>query len=377
MDRAAPSLESLNALELRVLEGPQGGARAPLATGVPCVLAAEPDGHGRGADIVLREDRVAPARVRVTADLPQALLEVLHGEVRLGDQVLSAGAQSPWPMHTPLTIGRSVVAFGHACMDEWTRAALAPDPSTDPAADTTEAAPRTGLRHRAEVWLAATGTTVLLACAGALWMAHLAAAAPRITPAVGTAPLAAALHESEFAALAASARADGRIELHGRLATLAQRARLDDWLMARQFTPAVDVQIDEAITREVTEVFRVNGIPVQATLAGPGRVVAEVSERDRERLARAEDVVRRDVRGLEKLTVRNTATPLPPVAPALVDDPGKRIASLVPGDPAYVVTADGARYFVGALLPSGHRITQVAQQRVTLERDGQQSTLNF
>ena len=172
--------------------------------------------------------------------------------------------------------------------------------------------------------------------------------------------------------LAATARADGRLELHGRLATLAQRARLDDWLTARQFTPAVDVQIDEAITREVTEVFRVNGIATQAMAAGPGRVVAEVSERDRERLARAEDVV-----GLEKLTVRNTATPLPPAAPALVDDPGKRIASLVPGDPAYVVTADGARYFVGALLPSGHRITEVAQQRVTLERDGQQSTLNF
>ena len=40
MDRAAPSIESLHALELRVLEGPQGGARAPLSAGVPCVLAA-------------------------------------------------------------------------------------------------------------------------------------------------------------------------------------------------------------------------------------------------------------------------------------------------------------------------------------------------
>ena len=60
MDRAAPPVESLHALELRVLEGPQGGARAPLSAGVACVLAAEPDGQGAGADIVLREDRVAP-----------------------------------------------------------------------------------------------------------------------------------------------------------------------------------------------------------------------------------------------------------------------------------------------------------------------------
>ena len=59
------------------------------------------------------------------------------------------------------------------------------------------------------------------------------------------------------------------------------------------------------------------------------------------------------------------------------DDPGKRIASVVPGDPAYLVTADGARYFVGAMLPTGHRITRIDGQHVTLERGGEESTLNF
>ena len=83
------------------------------------------------------------------------------------------------------------------------------------------------------------------------------------------------------------------------------------------------------------------------------------------------------MRGVKELALRNTATPLPPPTPPVVDDPNKRIASLVPGEPAYVVTADGARYFVGALLPSGHRIAQIAAQRVVLERDGQQTNLNF
>ena len=32
---------------------------------------------------------------------------------------------------------------------------------------------------------------------------------------------------------------------------------------------------------------------------------------------------------------------------------------------------------VGALLPSGHRVTAIASQRVTLERDGQSQNLNF
>jgi len=75
--------------------------------------------------------------------------------------------------------------------------------------------------------------------------------------------------------------------------------------------------------------------------------------------------------------LRNSVQPPPaPVVP-MTDDPNKRIASLVPGEPAYVVTADGARYFVGAMLPSGWRLSQVAGQSVTLERDGRLTTLQF
>jgi type III secretion protein D len=44
---------------------------------------------------------------------------------------------------------------------------------------------------------------------------------------------------------------------------------------------------------------------------------------------------------------------------------------------AYLVTADGARYFIGAMLPTGHRITQIQHGSVTLERNGEQSTLRF
>jgi type III secretion protein D len=84
------------------------------------------------------------------------------------------------------------------------------------------------------------------------------------------------------------------------------------------------------------------------------------------------------VRGLQKLVVANKAPPAPPPPPPpVVDDPGKRIASVVPGNPAYIVTADGARYFVGAMLPSGHRITAIDGQRVSVERNGETATLNL
>jgi len=60
-----------------------------------------------------------------------------------------------------------------------------------------------------------------------------------------------------------------------------------------------------------------------------------------------------------------------------VNDPGKRIASIVSGEPSYVVTQDGSRYFPGAVLPSGHRIQQILPNEVVLDLHGQSSRLSF
>jgi type III secretion protein D len=363
MDRAAPSIESLHALELRVFEGPQGGARAPLTAGIACVLAAGHDG-AEGADIMLREDKLPPARVRICAELTRATLEVLSGEVLLGSEVLKAGAQASWSQHVPLKIGSSVVAFGRACIDDWKAGAPAPglvDERPSPGADGHTPKVAKSLTRRAEFWLACLGAGVLVVCAGALGMARVAAA-----------PAPPQVNEAGRAA-------DGTMTIRGRLAAQGQRAKLDAWLAARAASTPVDVEVwvDEAVAHDVTEVFRVNGVTVRTQLTGPGRVAAEAAEPDVDKLNRAAEVVRRDVRGLQALDVRNTAKPVPPPAPPLADDPGKRIASLVPGDLPYIVTADGSRYFLGSMLPSGHRVMQIARGSLTLELNGQQMTLNF
>jgi type III secretion protein D len=280
-------------------------------------------------------------------------------------------------MHAPLKIGRSVVAFGRASLPKWP--GVAGDAKTDAhAQDSTAAAarkPRTPLSRRPEVWLAAMGGAVLLICGAAFGTARFAAAPA--TESVPAPSLAAALKTSEFSTLRTASRKDGQVELRGRLDTLEQRARLDSWLAERQFTPAIEIQVDEQLARDVTETFRVNGVAVRAQVLGAGTVAAEAAERDPERLARAEETVRRDVRGLTKLGVTNTVQPAKKPLPPMADDPGKRIASLVPGEPAYIVTADGSRYFVGSMLPSGHRVAGIGDHSVTLEHDGEQTTLNF
>src|SRR5438105_7521299 len=133
--------ELMRELELRVTDGPQVGASAPLPPGAGCVIAA--GGDGVDADIVLRGDPKAPARVRVTAALPHALLEVLQGEVQVDGQRLAAGAQTVWAMHVPLAIGGSTLVFAPVGEEAVPGAA----PSTPDAP-----IPARPPRRRAELW---------------------------------------------------------------------------------------------------------------------------------------------------------------------------------------------------------------------------------
>ena len=362
------------ALELRVLSGPQAGARAPLATARVFVLVAGAEADD--ADIVLRDDGSAPVRIRIAAAAGIAMLDVVEGPVMIGTEPLTAGETHAWPMHARLRVGSSVVAFGFASVDEWPGDVEAAAAAAEPAAPQAEAAPvRAPRRHRSAGWLVALVLLVTAASAAAIGAARVIGPEPAVA---AQPPLADLLRDSEFAGLEAGRDASGRPQLSGRLATLAQRTQLDGWLAARGLSPVVNVVVDEGVARDVVDVFRVHGVAVTAQVEGPGRIAAEATEPDRALLARAEEVVRRDVRGLQALRVANRAgPPAPPPPPPMPDDPGKRIASVVPGDPAYLVTVDGARYFVGAMLPSGHRITAIAAQRVSLERDGRATTLNL
>jgi type III secretion protein D len=103
----------------------------------------------------------------------------------------------------------------------------------------------------------------------------------------------------------------------------------------------------------------------------------QTHERDEKKLQQIEIVARRDVTGLTNLQAENTPPQVVPEPTQVVDDPGKRVASIVTGATPYVVTADGTRYFVGALLPSGHRLASISEQQVMLDKDGKLTPLKF
>jgi type III secretion protein D len=245
------------------------------------------------------------------------------------------------------------------------------------AAPTTPIAPAAPSARRFERGLALGGAALVATAVLLLWLTRLLSAPPQ-APVDRRAAVARVLaSQPQWHDLRADAGPAGAV-VHGELATDAQRDALQQRLAAAGLGDVpVDIVTGERLVDAVADVFRVQGVPVRAEYGGAGHVDVHAHEADADALARAAATARRDVAGLRELVVGNEPTTPPPQNTPVADDPGKRVAAIVPGDSPYVVTADGTRYFVGALLPTGHRVEAIEAHRVVLTRDGRQSQLDF
>ncbi|RQP21261.1 SctD/MshK family protein [Piscinibacter terrae] len=349
-------------LELRVLGGEQQGARCRLSDGLPTTVSGQFD-----SDIVLRGSDLARRRIAITPQGDGVRLEVLSGDAKLGDRMLAAGESVQLPLYAPVQLGDTVVALG--------------DPEGDWSAPVThdEAAPaprRAADVHRWSRRLIMGGGAVATVSMAMLAFAYTAAPAEPTTEQLAR-RAEAELHAAGFPRLVVKATPQGEISVTGYLETNEERARVERTLASQPATARLSVWVNEQVANSVLDVYRVNGVNAQADVTGPGAVRVTTHEADVGKLEQIRTVARRDVPGLSILEARNAPPPAAPQAAPVLDDPGKRVAAIVPGEPSYVVTADGTRYFEGALLPTGHRIASIADHEVLLERGGSTTPLRF
>ena len=367
--------------ELRVIDGPQRGACSVLAAGLPAIVGGDWSG-----DIVLRGEGLAERRISVTPHAHGMRLEVLRGDVGVDTRSLHAGEAIELPLYTPLQLGDTVVALGMSGNASWARltggsgseglAAVPADApaATPPAGEARESGARRA--HRWSRWLVSGGGAVAAAAMGMLAFAYTAAP-PAPLPQEQARRAEAALHAAGFPRLVAQAGTHGDVLVSGYLESGEQRARVERLLASQPMPTRLSVWVNEHVASAVLDVFRVNGVVAEAEVTGPGAVRVVTHEDDVARLEQIKLIARRDVPGLSVIEVVNAPPPAAAQAAPVVDDPGKRVASIVPGDPSYVVTADGTRYFEGALLPTGHRITGIQEHEVLLEKGGTRTPLRF
>lgn len=379
---AAPEIESL---VLRVLAGRVRGASAPLERGR--VIAV---GHDLDADIVLRDASAEGVRLTLKARADAADLDLTSGSVTLLGHELTAPAQAILPLYLPLLIGDNAVAIGEAESPRWSEAerilaAARPLPDDDGDEDDAPAGDGRNWQYllnntNALVSRSAKFVPVLLIAVitvSALFAISTGVPAwPKSQP--KPAKVQAVLSEEGFDKLVVTKTEAGDLRIEGMLASDAERVRLQRILAVREWRPRLELQTHDGIARQVEELYLANGVKAAARSVGAGMVRLDVTGSDPDEAARLERLAMGEIKGLRRIDV----SMLPGADEGgrfedIQQGGGKRVVSVIGGERGHVTTADGARYFPGAVLPTGHRIVSIEDTRVLVERNGSRSELNF
>jgi hypothetical protein len=127
-----------------------------------------------------------------------------------------------------------------------------------------------------------------------------------------------------------------------------------------------------AVAHDVAEVLRLSGVASDARYTGNGAVTVSGHLGDPKSL---ESIIQsramHDIVGLKRVVAVNLDSAQKPVP-----EEAKRIVSIVNASDPYIVAADGSRYYVGASLPEGGRLSGVmtgehGTAEALIERDGQ------
>ena len=357
--------------ELRVLDGAQRGGSVAVRSGVALSISG-----AWNSDVVLRSDGIADSGVELTLDAGAVELLARQGRVCVNGAQVPLGKRIRVPLYTPIVIGDTPVALGELGASAWAPLFGQDGAGTATSAEANASAGDASARRHWPRRLATAGGALAAVSLSMLALAVVVAAGPR-TAAQEASRAQALLHSAGFSGVAVKPGESGELVVNGYLETAGERAHVERLLAGEGLSARFAVWVNEHVASAVREVYRLHGVTAEVAATEPGVVSVHTREADTAALQRVQATARRDVAGLTQLVAANQAPAREPSPVPALDDPGKRISAIVGGEPPYLITVDGAHYFAGALLPTGHRIVSIEPREVRLEREGQHSTLAF
>lgn len=362
---------------LRVLSGRLQGAEHRLHSGKFVRV-----GHGFDHDIVLRDSSTRGLSLELHLGEDVATIRVVAGQANLFGRPVGAGEEATLPAFIPMVLGGITVAVGDTGSERWTETArlcsmLAPCEDVDGNLDRRRAA--LGERFATRLYPMRDAFSFerrwplyAMLVAGLLLLTALTGPATRW---IGR-----QLHNSEsdramlaaagFGGLTVTESTTGPV-IHGIVKDDAALGRLRQLVAGSMASAVLDVDTMQGLAAAATDLLRAQGIEGEAK---PGRgnallVTAEFLPADRQtELAR---LIKRDVPGISRVVFAADGSRGDRDLQYFFSGSESGLATFVDGNPGYITTADGTRWFAGAQVPTGHKIIAIGNGRVSFERDGQ------
>lgn len=363
---------------LRVLNGRLAGAERPLHVGKHLKV-----GHALDSDIVLRGKGTKGISIALDITDEQARLKVLTGEVMLLGRPIGIDQEAILPPYLPLHIGEFAVAIGGDAAERWNEArnlglkiASDVEPMVPPASERTGMTQRLALRlyplkdhlpnHSVSMWSLVLAGFALIGLAAASPLSDVIRNELQNPQAVKS-----LLATTGFSDLKVTVdSASQTIIVSGLVASNRDAARLRT-LLAEQFPGSLaDVTTPEAIASAATDILRNNKIDAeaQAGRAGAIKVNSEYLPIDRQNELVA--MLKQDLPALKTVQFQMDGRRGDRDLQYFFSSSGNGLATYVDGNPGYIVTQDLTRWFVGSIVPTGHKILNIGGGRIVFERQG-------
>lgn len=357
---------------LRIVDGRLKGKEYPLSSGDRLCI-----GHGLANDVVLRGAGTRNSAIELRLSGDTAAVRVIEGKAELLGRTLCAEDNAVLPSYLPFRFGEFVLAHGKRGSDRWEEVAtLANTPCVTPVAPLP--APRLTDRvvtyGRGQLERARDRLDMLRLAIAAVSLTLLAAAVGPVGAmleerAAGVPSLESRLGEAGFTGLAVTENPAGGLIVSGMVAEETDIIRLRSLVADHARPVMVDVISSASIASAATDILLAQGVEAKAAPAGLAGIAIAAPFLPADRRDELSALLKRDLPGLTQVTFRvdNSlgANPLQ----SFFANSSTGLASVI-DDPGHIVTTDGARWFPGAVLPTGHRLLSVGGGRVRFEKDG-------
>jgi len=341
---------------LRIVDGLHSGASRVLGRDEMILV-----GSGDDCDIVLADDGVANHHALVTLAGGRFLVRALDAPVHIGSEQIDPGDPVELSAVQQVRIGEAAIAFGCENDPGW-------DDFVTVFAPNDEQAPRKPAFAR---------RLPLIAGVAALSLASLAifaAVVPATEPEVDARDrLTTLMTEHRVANLEIVDGVDGRPTVTGAIDSRVELDRLRTQLQSEQIDANLQLRTGEHIASDVAEMFRGQGIPVQARYVGNGdvEVLGEFEDgAEIERMVRSRAVA--DIRGVSRILPR---TPGGAIAEGNVEqapaETPAHIVSIARGDDPHLTDSEGRRFVPGDEIPGKGRLISIGEFAHVLSGGGE------
>lgn len=368
------------ALKLRVLNNRLAGAEHRLHVGKNIRV-----GHSFENDVVLRGKNTAGLSLELHVSPDVTVLRMLTGSTEVLGRQLVAGEEMPLPAYLPVQLGEFAFAVGADDQLRWREAeniasTLEQRQLMDAALPRAELSERVATRldpvrsrfpiPRTKI-LVGVGAAIALSITTALGVIAYSEAQANNPDNMKQAMAAAGFTGMDVKPDPAS----DNMVISGVLKDDKEVAALQDMVDQRFPGALLEVETTDSLALAATDLLKGQNVDAEAKAVKRGVISVSSEFLPADKQTELTAMIRKELPDVKAVQFSMDSSRGPNDLQYFFNNSEYGAATFVSGDPSYVATADGTRWFSGAVLPTGHKIVRVEPKALVLERNGRIETL--